>query len=179
MTDERAAVSATVKNCRICDLTYPAGTEHRCTDGWGETSSPPASPEPTTSTVKNCRICGLWIPEHRCRTYPAGTGGTSSPPVSLELTTEAGKRLLDRLEEFAYETRDELRPVVRAIEVEARAQAIEEEALNCYQHTRGELVAVLARVRERVEGLPKYACEADLPMLLDRAAVLAIIEEEL
>lgn len=21
-------------NCRICDLTYARGTEHRCTDGW-------------------------------------------------------------------------------------------------------------------------------------------------
>lgn len=28
------------ENCRTCDLTYPAGTEHRCTDGWTPGTSP-------------------------------------------------------------------------------------------------------------------------------------------
>ena len=28
------------ENCRTCDLTYPAGTEHRCTDGWTPETSP-------------------------------------------------------------------------------------------------------------------------------------------
>lgn len=28
------AMSKRTENCRSCDLTYPAGTEHKCTDGW-------------------------------------------------------------------------------------------------------------------------------------------------
>lgn len=37
------STSRPTENCRLCDLTYPVGTQHRCTDGW--TAAPSSSPK--------------------------------------------------------------------------------------------------------------------------------------
>ena len=98
------------ENCRTCDLTYPAETEHRCTDRWTD-----KTPATEAGRRLNGHLMGV------CPDTPHGAdilAIEAEARAEAEPSTEPGRWLLGRIGNVGRNLYD-----IKAVEMAAAAQA--------------------------------------------------------